>query len=150
MKTDIHFIQKPQPEYVSFHIYELNPAIEKLVQQVEQSAPYFLAQEPMKERVKKVYYHDILYIESVDKRSFLYTSDGVFLLKEKLFELEKQLEAHDYVRISKSMILNIDSIAAISPKTSGRFEAKLTNEEKVMISRFYIQSLKEKLGLRRK
>ncbi|WP_368774912.1 LytTR family DNA-binding domain-containing protein [Bacillus aerius] len=150
MKTKLNFIQKPQPEYVSFHIYELNPAIEKLVQQVEQSAPYFLAQEPTKERVKKVYYHDILYIESVDKRSFLYTSDGVFLLKEKLFELEKQLEAHDYVRISKSMILNIDSIAAISPKTSGRFEAKLTNEEKVMISRFYIQSLKEKLGLRRK
>lgn len=36
MKTDIHFIQKPQSEYVSFHIYELNPAIEKLVQQVEQ------------------------------------------------------------------------------------------------------------------
>ncbi|WP_342493347.1 LytTR family DNA-binding domain-containing protein [Bacillus sp. FSL W7-1346] len=150
MKTDIHFIQKPQPEYVSFHIYELNPAIEKLVQQVEQSTPYFLAQEPTKERVKKVYYHDILYIESVDKRSFLYTSDGVFLLKEKLFELEKQLEAHDYVRISKSMILNIDSIAAISPKTSGRFEASLTNKEKVMISRFYIQALKEKLGLRRK
>ncbi|MES9719013.1 LytTR family transcriptional regulator DNA-binding domain-containing protein [Bacillus safensis] len=52
--------------------------------------------------------------------------------------------------MSKSMILNIDSIVAISPKTSGRFEAKLTNEEKVMISRFYIQSLKEKLGLRRK
>ncbi|MGG0593860.1 LytTR family DNA-binding domain-containing protein [Bacillus sp. FS02] len=150
MKTDIHFIQKPKPEYVSFHIYELNPAIEKLVQQVEQSAPYFLAQEPTKERVKKIYYHDILYIESVDKKSFLYTSDGVFLLKEKLFELEKQLEAHDYVRISKSMILNIDSIAAISPKTSGRFEASLTNKEKVMISRFYIQALKEKLGLRRK
>ncbi|MCM3028486.1 LytTR family transcriptional regulator DNA-binding domain-containing protein [Bacillus safensis] len=150
MKTDIHFIQKPQSEYVSFHIYELNQAIEKLIQQVEQSVPYFLAQEPTKERMKKVYYHEILYIESVDKKSFLYTSDGVFLLKEKLFELEELLEAHDYVRISKSMILNIDSIAAISPKTSGRFEAKLTNEEKVMISRFYIQSLKEKLGLRRK
>ncbi|KMY19144.1 LytTR family DNA-binding domain-containing protein [Bacillus pumilus] len=150
MKTDIHFIQKPQSEYVSFHIYELNSTIEKLVQQVEQSAPYLLAQEPTKERMKKVYYHEILYIESVDKKSFLYTSDGVFLLKEKLFELEELLEAHDYVRISKSMILNIDSITAISPKTSGRFEAKLTNEEKVMISRFYIQALKEKLGLRRK
>ncbi|MFB8733432.1 LytTR family DNA-binding domain-containing protein [Bacillus sp. SL00103] len=95
--------------------------------------------------MKKISYHDILYIESVDKRSFLYTSDGVFLLKEKLFELEELLEAHDYV-ISKSMILNINSIAAISPKTSGRFEARFTNEEKVMISRFYIQSLKENLG----
>ncbi|GLF91635.1 LytTR family DNA-binding domain-containing protein [Bacillus pumilus] len=150
MKTDIHFIQKPQSEYVSFHIYELNSTIEKLVQQVEQSVPFFLAKDPEKERVKKIYYHDILYIESVDKKSFLYTTDGVFLIKEKLFELEEQLEAHDYVRISKSMILNIDSIAAISPKTSGRFEASLTNEEKVMISRFYIHALKEKLGLRRK
>ncbi len=80
--------------------------------------------------MKKISYHDILYIESVDKRPFLYTSDGVFLLKEKLFELEELLEAHDYVRISKSMILNINSIAAISPKTSGRFEARLTNEER--------------------
>lgn len=150
MKTDIHFIQKPQPEYVSFHIYELNSTIEKLIQQVKQSAPFFLAKDPEKGSMKKIYYHDILYIESVDKRSFLYTTDGVFLIKEKLYELEELLEAHDYVRISKSMILNIDQIAAISPKTSGRFEARLTNEEKVMISRFYIQSLKEKLGLRRK
>ncbi|MFP3811616.1 LytTR family DNA-binding domain-containing protein [Bacillus sp. SIMBA_005] len=150
MKTDIHFIQKPQSEYVSFHIYELSSTIEKLVQQVEQSAPFFLAKDPEKENTKKIYYYDILYIESVDKRSFLYTTDGVFLIKEKLFELEEQLEAHDYVRISKSMILNIDYIAAISPKTSGRFEANLTNGEKVMISRFYIQALKEKLGLRRK
>ncbi|MBQ4816957.1 LytTR family DNA-binding domain-containing protein [Bacillus pumilus] len=149
MKTDIHFIQKPQVEYVSFHIYELNSTIEKLIQQVEQSAPFFLAKDPEKENMKKISYHDILYIESVDKRSFLYTTDGVFLIKEKLFELEKQLEEHDYVRISKSMILNIDSITAISPKTSGRFEANLTNGEKVMISRFYIQALKEKLGLRR-
>lgn len=150
MKTDIHFIQKPQSEYVSFHIYELNPTIEKLVQQVEQSAPFFLAKAPEKDSMKKIYYHDILYIESVDKKSFLYTTDRVFLIKEKLFELEEHLEAHDYVRISKSMILNIDSIAFISPKTSGRFEASLKNEEKVMISRFYIQALKEKRRLRRK
>ncbi|MEK4788855.1 MULTISPECIES: hypothetical protein [Bacillus] len=65
MKTDIHFIQKSQSEYVSF-LYELNPAIEKLASKWDSQHPYYLAQEPNK--------------------------DGVFLIKEKLFKLEKSLK----------------------------------------------------------
>ncbi|MGE6631608.1 LytTR family DNA-binding domain-containing protein [Bacillus sp. NPDC077027] len=150
MKTKIELIDRQQLEYVSFHIHELNEQIERLVQQIEQSTLFVLAKDPVKESMHKVFFKDILYIESVDKRTFLYTDEGVFLLKEKLFELEDLLKDFDYVRVSKSMILNLDKIQAIAATTSGRFRATLNNGESVMISRFYVKKLKEKLGIRRK
>lgn len=36
----------------------------------------------------------------------------------------------------------------ISPSLGGRFEAELENDEKVIISRLYVQILKNKLGVR--
>lgn len=47
------------------------------------------------------------------------------------------------------MLLNIESIKAIAPLLSGRFEALLVNGEKVAISRKYVPELKKGLGMER-
>ena len=49
---------------------------------------------------------DILYFDSVDNRTFLYTNDDVMEIKQKLYELEILLSDKDFVRISKSQIVN--------------------------------------------
>ena len=50
-------------------------------------------------------------------------------------------------RCSKSMILNTDKIACVRPSVSGRFEATLVNQEKVIISHQYVGELKRMLGI---
>lgn len=45
------------------------------------------------------------------------------------------------------MILNISKIRSVSPSINGRFEAKLTNGETVIISRQYVPNLKKRLGM---
>ena len=50
-------------------------------------------------------------------------------------------------RCGKSMILNADKIQYVRPSVSGRFEATLTNHEKVIISRQYVGELKRLLGV---
>lgn len=45
------------------------------------------------------------------------------------------------------MILNADKIQYIRPSVSGRFEATLDNQEKVIISRQYVRTLKQLLGV---
>lgn len=90
---------------------------------------------------------DIYYFESVDNKVFAYTGNGVYEVRRKLYELAEKYGRMDFLRISKSTIVNISKIAYLRPIFNGRFEAKLKNEEKIIISRQYVVELKKKLGI---
>ena len=101
-------------------------------------------QEDMMHRLKL---SEIFYFEVVDDRSFLYTQAAVFGTKEKLYEFERLCEGSTLFRCSKSMILNAEKIDYVRPSLSGRFEAVLSNGEKVVVSRKYVADLKRMLGV---
>lgn len=90
---------------------------------------------------------EIYYFEAVDNRVFLYLEKDVYEIKQKLYELEEQFRGTDFFRASKSCIVNLAKVKSISPAFNGRFEAHMKNGEKVIISRQYVPTLKEKLGL---
>lgn len=90
---------------------------------------------------------EIYYFEVVDDASFLYTQREVFGCREKLYEFERVAAGSALFRCSKSMILNADKIDYIRPSLSGRFEAVLSNGEKVVVSRKYVAELKRLLGV---
>lgn len=90
---------------------------------------------------------DIYYFESVDQHTFAYCEKEVFEVKSKLYELEAELPSLDFLRSSKSTILNLNKIKSLTPAFGSRFEALLKNDERVIISRQYVSTLKEKLGL---
>lgn len=89
----------------------------------------------------------VFYIETVDNKTFLYLRDKVFESKQKLYELEESLAGSDFLRISKSVIVNLSKMKSLIPALSGRFEASLENGEKVIISRQYVADLKKRLGI---
>ncbi|MBQ5417573.1 MAG: LytTR family transcriptional regulator DNA-binding domain-containing protein, partial [Oscillospiraceae bacterium] len=88
---------------------------------------------------------DVLYIESVDNRTFLYTDTDTYETREKLYHLEDILREKHFLRISKSMLLNLMKLRSVRPALNGRFSAILSNGEEVIISRKYVSSLKETL-----
>ena len=88
---------------------------------------------------------DICYIESVDGKTFLYTSDGVFETASRLYELEELLKTKHFLRISKAMLVNLMKIQSIQPAFNGRFTAVLRTGEKIIISRSYVKALKAAL-----
>ena len=90
---------------------------------------------------------EVFYFEVVDDRSFLYTQAAVFVAKEKLYEFERLCAGSTLFRCSKSMILNAEKIDYVCPSLSGRFEAVLSNGEKVVVSRKYVADLKRMLGV---
>ncbi len=89
----------------------------------------------------------VYYFEGVDNKVFMYCKQNVYETKLKLYEIEEEYNNSNYLRASKSVILNVAKIKSISPAYSGRFEALLFNGEKVVISRQYVPELKKKLGL---
>jgi len=90
---------------------------------------------------------DIFYIETVDNKTFLYCEKAVYESRQKLYELEEILTSSDFLRISKSIIVNLSKIKSLSPALSGRLEAVLQNGEIVIISRQYVGELKKCFGL---
>lgn len=91
---------------------------------------------------------DIYYVESVDKKSFVYCREKVYQTDYRLYELEEELRGNGFVRISKSCILNIEVLQAIRPLLNSRLEASLLNGEKVFISRKYLSEVKNILQRR--
>lgn len=91
--------------------------------------------------------NDILYVESVDRKIFGYTADEVYELGCKLYEIEERYKLLDYIRISKSCIVNLKKIHSLKPEFGGKILATMENKEKLYISRQYAPLLREKIGL---
>lgn len=86
---------------------------------------------------------DIFYIESVDNKTFIYSSKDNYETSLKLYEFEDLLKEKSFLRISKSVILNVMKVDSIKPALNGRFLCKLTNGENVIISRKYVSEFKD-------
>lgn len=101
----------------------------------------------IEDRIVRLLPKDVLYFESVDSKVFAYLDEGVYEIRKKLYELEEQYACTDFMRISKSSIVNVAKISYLKPLFNGRFEANLKNGERIVISRQYVLDLKKKLGI---
>lgn len=90
---------------------------------------------------------EILYIESVDKKTFLYTTGHVLQTEKRLYELEELLDEKTFFRASKSVIVNLNKITKLKPEVTRNILATLTNGEVIVISRRNVKALKELIGL---
>lgn len=90
---------------------------------------------------------DILYFESVDSRTFLYTEGSVLELKQRLYELEALLPIGDFIRSSKSQIINVGKIKSLKPELNRTISVTMCNGEKLCISRRYVSAVKKLLSL---
>ena len=101
----------------------------------------------LEDKIVRLDYQNVFYFEANESRVFAYCHSEVYEVKYKLYELEEMFGQLDFVRCSKSMIVNMEKIEYLSPLFSGRLEAHLKNGEKIIISRQYVHHLKVRLGI---
>ena len=90
---------------------------------------------------------DVLYFESVDNRTFLYSEDAVMEVRQRLYELEMILSEKDFIRISKSQIVNINKIRALRPELNRTLLATMRNGEQLSVSRKYVKAIRNLLSV---
>jgi len=90
---------------------------------------------------------DALYFEAVDDKIFLYTEASVMEVRHRLYELEEMLSAKDFIRISKSVIVNINKIATLRPELNRTLLLAMCNGEQLVVSRSYAKAFREILGI---
>ena len=140
-------IEKPQigeEEQIIVKCHSISPVLWSALNTLQTQGDLLIAY--IGNEIHRVNPSDIYYIETVDNKTFLYCKREVYESKQKLYELE-ELAMSDFLRISKSVIVNLSKIKSLTPALSGRFEAALTNGEKVIISRQYVSELKKNLGI---
>lgn len=90
----------------------------------------------------------VIYLESVDRRTYVYTSEEVYESSLKLYELEQQLEEYGFFRVSKFCVLQLRYIRSLKADINRRIRITLENGEQIMVSRQYAEGLKQKLGVK--
>ncbi len=88
---------------------------------------------------------DIYYIESVDKKTFIYDKSDVYQTNLRLIELDEMLSNVGFVRVSKSTILNVETLSSVKNLANSKLEAVLTNGERICVSRKYLKDIREVL-----
>jgi DNA-binding LytR/AlgR family response regulator len=88
---------------------------------------------------------DIYYIESFDKKTFVYCEKSVYYSNYRLYQLIDALQFSGFVQISKSCLININVLESIRPLMNSRMEATLSNGERINVTRKYVADIKAKL-----
>ncbi|MDD5930230.1 MAG: LytTR family DNA-binding domain-containing protein [Spirochaetales bacterium] len=78
----------------------------------------------------------------------MYTEDGVFETSLRLYELEAMLAKHNFFRVNKSTLLNLNKIESLKSDIDRRIRVTLKNGYQLIISRAYAEEFKTKIGVR--
>lgn len=122
---------------------EMNDSVEGLERWISSYDKYIVGE--CEGRRYKINLHDIFYIETVDRRTFIYTKEAIYCSKNKLYMFKGELSDYDFVQINKACILNINVLESVKTLINSKMEATLINGEKLIISRSYISDLKKAL-----
>ncbi len=140
MEIKLLKIAKEQPEQMEIRCHEVTEEIREIVTFVKTRQGKLTGIQ--KEKQFEIPVPEVCYIEAVDNKVFLYTKEQVYETRQKLYELEELLKEKYFLRVSKSLLLNLMKVGFIKPALNGRFLAVLQNGEEIIISRKYVPELK--------
>ena len=130
---------------VEIHCREITSETERLERYIKRFDEHIIG--TANGQAHQIALEQILYIESVDKKTFLYTTGNVYETEKRLYELEEMLDEKTFFRCSKSVIVNLNKITKLKPEVTRNILATLTNGEVVVISRRNVKALKSLIGL---
>ena len=128
--------------YVKIEMAKENADTEKLIQTIQNfgKTKVILTNE---NELKTVEIKDILYFYSDKKYNYCKTAKEEFKIKSKLYELEKINV--DFLRISKSCVVNIQQVKCFDLGETGKIIVKFSDNSEQLVSRRKIKDVKNYL-----
>lgn len=99
------------------------------------------------EKIYLVNPNEIYYFYAENQKVLAKIDKHSLQIKSKLYELEEQLEGTNFIRISNSVIANIDKIKNLEMSFNGTLCIRFMNGDVEYSSRRYLKKIKEYLGL---
>jgi DNA-binding LytR/AlgR family response regulator len=142
MKININKHKNFDDLIVTIECDEEDQTINALVEKLKSSEQTIIGRKNDRQFIIPI--DDVYYIENTEEMSLIYTDKDIFDAKYRLYEVET-MSIHFY-RVNKSTVLNIKKIKAFKATLNSKLEATLKNNDRIEISRHYVQTLKEALG----
>lgn len=120
------------------------PAEGKILQLPEQSQRIVVKDAG---HIKIIPLPDVLYIEAADDYVKVTTADKYYLKHQRMAHFEAQLPAHQFVRIHRSYIVNVQHIHKVELYEKEQYCVILRNGAKLPVSRNGYTKLKQVLGI---
>lgn len=99
------------------------------------------------ERVLLVRPEDVLRFFAEDKGVRVQTLKDTYTVRERLYELEEQLDPRSFVRISHSEIVNLRKVTDLDLTLTGTIKMTLEGGTACYVSRRYVKKIKQAIGL---
>ena len=89
---------------------------------------------------------DIDWIEAAGYYACLHVGSDTHILRRSLSELEQDLGDEKFIRIHRSIVVNVERIRALELQTSGEYEVVLQSKVRLRLSRRYRKRFQDRMG----
>lgn len=146
MKVNLFVSRDVEEPYADIHTDELTDNIKKAMSILESEDSKEMLAVKKGSDIALLEFEEIFMIRVEDRRVNVYTNQNQYLIKKPLYQLEGDLPA-EFIRISKTTIVNMKRIQRVAPSLKGMMFIELKNGLKDNISRKYLPDFKKALDL---
>lgn len=146
MKINIDVDSKYEDIGVDIHVPSLTPEVDKIISLMRMMDMQIAVKKGEETVLLDAF--EILYIEAVERNTFIYTEKETYESALKLYEFEQQLSEKDFIRISKQSILNLRKVKSLRSDINRKIRVTLQNDEQIIVSRMYSDELRKRLGVK--
>ena len=144
MKVELNIDEKFREILVTISTDKINDEVQELVNYIEYKEDYLVG--IADNQVSVIDISDIIRVFVEDRKVFVVTTKGKFIVKKKLYEMNNLL-TKDFVKISQSEIANIKFIKNLDLSIRGTIVIVYKNSDISYVSRRLLKDFKSKLGL---
>ena len=145
MRVEIRIAKDIKENYAVIHTDKVTDEVEHAMAVLEGIQTRVLTATD-NERVVVLQSDEVYMVRVENEKTILYGEKRQFQSRKRLYELEENL-GKDFLRISKSTLVNLKYLDYVEPTFSGLMLLKLKNQCQDYVSRKYLPELKRYLGL---
>lgn len=146
MKVNLFVSRDIEEPYADIHTDELTDNISKAISILESDDANDMLAVKKGSDIALLEFNEVYMFRVENKQVNVYTENSEYLIKKPLYQVEETLGS-DFVRISKTTIVNLKKIERVAPSLKGMMFIQLKNGLKDNISRKYLPGFKRALDL---
>ena len=146
MKVNLFVSRDIDEPHADIHTNELTDNVAKAISILESDESSGMVAVKKGSDIALLEMDEIFMFRVEEKQVKVYDENSEYLIKKPLYQVEETLSS-DFVRISKSTIVNLRIIERVAPSLKGMMFIELRNGLKDNISRKYLPEFKQALDL---
>ncbi len=114
-----------------------DPRMDQLLNYLEQktTAPLHRIAVRKDDHLRLIRTEDVLWFEALEDYVKIHTAEGGYLISQRMGEMANRLDSGRFVRIHRSIIVNLDAVKEVHPWSSGRFLLILSDKTELETSK---------------